>query len=208
MSFDRLAPHYDWMEALTAGNLLQTARTIWLGDLRGCRRVLSAGEGHGRFATAFGRRFPDARLTCVDASPAMLARARRRAEAAQVSAEWIHGTVPAWRPPRGGFDAVVTCFFLDCFDGDELRTVVAALAEGAASGATWLVVDFAVPARGPKRWRAQAMHVSMYAFFRATTRISARRVTPPDDLLRAEGFRLKKRRELSWGLLRADLWVR
>lgn len=30
MSFDRIAPHYRWLEAILAGNVLQRARTAWL----------------------------------------------------------------------------------------------------------------------------------------------------------------------------------
>ena len=30
MNFDCLAPHYDWMEAVMAGGLLQRARMNWL----------------------------------------------------------------------------------------------------------------------------------------------------------------------------------
>ena len=52
MSFDALAPHYDWMEALLAGRRLERARAAQLDALAGRRRVLSAGEGHGRFAAA------------------------------------------------------------------------------------------------------------------------------------------------------------
>lgn len=208
MSFDSLAPHYDWMEAVTSGGLLQRARTCWLDDLAGRRRVLSAGEGHGRFATAFGRAFPEAQLTCVDASAAMLRRARGRSRRAGVSVEWVHAALPSWQPPIGAFDAVVTCFFLDCFSPDQLRAVIDTLSKSATASAAWLVVDFALPERGIARLRAQAMHASMYAFFRALTRIDARRLTPPDDALRGVGFRLSKRRELSWGLLRADLWER
>ena len=208
MTFDRLAPHYDWMEAVTAGNMLQRARTSWLDRLADRRRVLSAGEGHGRFAEAFGRRFPAAELTCVEASPRMLARARRRAERSGVSARWINATIPAWAPPARSFDAIVTCFFLDCFAYEQLGALIGALASGAAPDAAWLVVDFAIPDRGIARWRARAIHAAMYGFFRMAVRLPARRLTPPDAFLRAHGFRLAGRREFSCGLLRADIWRR
>ena len=52
MKFDRLAPHYDWMESWLAGERLQRARTSGLDALTGRRRILSVGEGHGRFAAA------------------------------------------------------------------------------------------------------------------------------------------------------------
>lgn len=208
MSFDVVAPHYDWMEAVSAGSLLQRVRTHWLDELAGCPRVLSVGEGHGRFADAFVQRFPDARLTCVDASSRMLERARRRLGRQGPQVEWVQATLPSWRPQPGAWDGLVTNCVLDCFPPDQLAEVIAALADGAASRATWLVADFAVPARGPARWRAQAAHAAMYAFFRRVTGIPARRLTPPDPYLERAGFRLAGRRTFSWGLLQADVWRR
>lgn len=210
MNFDVVAPHYDWMEAVTAGGLLQRVRTAWLDELAGCRRVLSVGEGHGKFSAAFAARFPRQELTCVEESPRMLMRAQRRFAHAAPGArvKWIRATVPAWSPPADSFDAIATCFFLDCFPREQLRDVIDALAAGATDRATWLMVDFAVPERGPLRWRALAMHAVMYGFFRVATRLPARRLTPPDEFLAARGFQLVGRREFSWGLLRADLWRR
>lgn len=210
MSFDVVAPHYDWMEAVSAGSLLQRVRTHWLDDLGGCSHVLSVGEGHGRFAEAFVARHPQARLTCVDDSARMLARARRRLDASggAGAVTWTRGTLPAWRPEPGAYDGLVTNCFLDCFPPDQLADVIATLADGAAPRATWLVADFAVPSHGPARWRAQAAHAAMYAFFRQVTRIPARRLTPPDPYLRQAGFRLAGRQTFSWGLLQADVWTR
>lgn len=207
MSFDRLAPHYDWLEALTAGPRLQRARTAWFPALRGCSRILSVGEGHGRFAEACAAAYPHAELTCVEASARMLARAQRRLSGARARVTWQRSDVFAWEP-RGEYDAIVTCFFLDCFTPEELAVVVAKLSACARPTAVWLLADFAVPERGPARWRARAVHTLMYTFFRRATALSARRVTPPDDLLRAQGFALAGRRESEWGLLRSDLWQR
>ena len=207
MNFDRLAPHYDWMEALTAGGRLQAARTAWLEELRDRRHILSVGEGHGRFGTACSGRFPHAELTCVEASSRMLARAQSRADGHRARIHWHCADVFQWEP-AGRFDAIVTCFFLDCFPPDALAEVIAKLAACASNDACWLVVDFAIPARGFARWRASIVHALMYAFFRRTVNLPARRLTPPDDLLRARGFALAGRREFNFGLLRADLWRR
>ena len=207
MNFDRLAPHYDWLEEFLAGDRLQRARTAWLGELGGRKKILSVGEGHGKFAAACRARFPEAELTCVEASPAMLARAQRRlgADAAQVN--WHGGDLLAWAG-GGPFDAIVTCFFLDCFPPETLATVVEALARRATPDAVWLLVDFALPARGLARWRARAVHSLMYGFFRLMTGLRARRLTPPDDLLRRQGFQPAGRREFEWGLVRAEVWRR
>jgi ubiquinone/menaquinone biosynthesis C-methylase UbiE len=207
MSFDRLAPHYDWLEALTAGNRLQLARTTWLEELRDCRRILSVGEGHGRFASACATRFPAIDLTCVDSSPAMLVRARKRSHGSSANIHWQCENFSTW-VPAGKYDGLVSCFFLDCFPPDQLAAVIAKLAACASPRAVWLITDFAVPERGLSRARARAVHALMYAFFRLATALPARHFTAPDALLEAQGFHLAGRRESEWGLLRADLWRR
>lgn len=208
MDFDRLASWYGALETIAAGSLMQRARIHWLEALAGHQRVLSVGEGHGRFAAAFIRRFPEARLTCVDASAGMIRRARGRTGSAGRAITWVTATLPPWRPPAESFDAVVTCFFLDCFPPAMLREVVSALSDGAAQRASWLVVDFAIPDRGWVRLRARAIVATLYFFFRFTAHLPARQLTDPDALLRAAGFEPVARREFSWGLIRADLWRR
>lgn len=207
MNFDRLAPHYDWLESLTAGPRLQRARTAFLGELARCRHILSVGEGHGRFAAACTARFPDANLTCVEASAKMLSRARRRV-APHSKVTWVQSDFLAWPPPANTFDALVTCFFLDCFTPSQLEAVIAKLAGCAGNETAWLIVDFTIPPRGLARLRAKFVHALMYGFFRLATRLPACRLTPPDELLAAHGFRLVLRREFEWGLIRADLWRR
>lgn len=211
MNFDRLAPHYDWLEALTAGNRLDRARQAWLPELRDRPRILTVGEGHGRFAAACRARFPNVELVAVEASAAMLRRARRHfarrgLDANQVT--WIHASWPEWTPAPATFDAIVTCFFLDCFPPETLPRVIGSLAAGATNDAVWVNVDFAMPDRGFARWRALAAHRLMYGFFRAVTRLPASRLTSPDTLLAARGFQLAQRREWDWGLIRADHWRR
>lgn len=211
MSFDRLAPHYTWMETLLAGRRLQRARVAWLDALDSCERVLIAGVGHGHFLRSALRRFPGLRVTCVDASAGMLRRARRELERARLPlarVEFVHDSLPRWQPASAGYDAIVTHCFLDCFPPEELREVIAVLARGARERAQWLVTDFAVPARGLKRQRARAVHALMYAFFRRATRLRARHWTEPDALLATEGFVLAGRKTSEWGLLRADWWRR
>jgi hypothetical protein len=210
MSFDRLAPHYSWMEAVLAGRRLQRCRTTWMDELRDCQDALVAGVGHGHFLRAAAIQFPHLRITAVDASQGMLAQASRRTRdmVAASRLQFVQAKLPHWQPPPGGFDAIVTPFFLDCFSPTELAQVIAGLASGARAKASWLLTDFTVPARGWRRHRARVIHAAMYAFFRPVTRIHARRVTPPDPLLAVHGFHLAGRRTYNLGLLHADLWRR
>ncbi|MEO6002894.1 MAG: class I SAM-dependent methyltransferase [Opitutus sp.] len=207
MSFETLAPHYTWMEKVLAGGRLQRSRTAWLNELAGCKRILIAGVGHGHFLRVCAQRFPQAHFVSVDESDGMLAHARRGFED-DPRFSFIHASLPRWRPAPRSFDAVATHFFLDCFPPEELREVVDSLANGLTDRARWLVTDFSVPASGWRRQRARAIHLAMYTFFRPVTGIRARRVTPPDALLRHHGFELSGRTHRDWGLIQSDIWTR
>ncbi len=208
MSFDHLAPWYPALERLSAGDLLQRARVAFLGELAGCRRILSVGEGHGRFAQACLSRFPLAELSCVEASAGMREQASRRLGAAGQRVIW-HAADVRTAKLDGPYDALVTCFFLDCFTPSGLDEVVDLLAAAASPSAVWLVADFSLPPqRGITRLRARTAHALMYAFFALTTSLSARRLTPPDAALERNGFRRVGREHFDWGLLQADCWRR
>lgn len=211
MSFDRLAPHYDWMEAVLAAGKLQRMRTRWLESIPSPRRALLAGEGHGRFLTELLRKAPSAEIVCVDASERMLAVSREklresghRADAVQ----FVHADLRAPAVLGDDFDLVVTNFFLDCFPPQQLELVMDNLAGRATADACWLLADFHVPDSGFARIRARAILWSMYRFFRVATRLPARTLTAPDRLLENHGFRLESRHVAEWGLLHSDLWRR
>ena len=211
MTFDVLAPHYGWMELALAGEKLQRCRTAFLDEVPSARNILLAGEGHGRCLVECCRRFNNARILCVDASGGMLARARGRLAAAGGAAarvEFICADILHWPAPARAFDLIATNFFLDCFRPEQLGQLIARLARAAAPGANWLVADFQISPAGLKRARSRLIVATMYVFFRAVTRLPARRLTAPDPWLQRAGFVLHRRREAEWGLLRSDWWRR
>ena len=211
MSFDRLAPHYRWMEFVLAGDKLQRCRTAFLDSAIGSNRILIMGEGNGRFLAECHRRLERARITCVDSSRRMLdlARSRLRRENLSVAEiDFVHTDALAWSPPPHTFDVVVTHFFLDCFRPEQLTRLVSVLATAAKPNALWLLADFYLPLSGLRRARARIIHQLMYWFFRAACRLPARALCPPDAALAAHHFVLQDRLTTDWGLLHSDLWVR
>lgn len=209
MSFDWLAPHYGWMEAFLAGHKLQRARIAWLAEVGAPQRALLVGEGIGRFLGVAVLALPTTRFVCVDASAGMLEMARRVVPYHELSrVEFEKRTMPRWAPDREGFDLVVTHFFLDCFPAGILERVVGGIADGMRRDAAWLIADFALPARGPARWRASAIHFVMYAFFRWATRLPASALVPPEPVLTKQGLVRTGFKEFEWGLIRSSIWRR
>jgi ubiquinone/menaquinone biosynthesis C-methylase UbiE len=209
MSFDVLAPHYRWMEFVLAGDKLQRCRTAFLDRVVNAKQVLIVGEGNGRFLVECRRRSPQAKILCVDASARMLSSARRRLTRQYGNCEQIEfvcADALAWTPPDRGFDLIVTHFFLDCFQRDQLETLIARFAGVAAPGANWLLADFQSASTGVGRYRSEAILWLMYRFFRVVTRLPASRLISPDDLLERHGFKLRERNVSEWGLLHSDWW--
>jgi len=210
MSFDVLAPHYRWMELVSAGEKLQRCRTAFLSHVPKANNILILGEGNGRFLLECRRRFPHAAITVVEASARMIELARKRLARQNVAhdrIDFILADALTWIPPVRSFDLIVTHFFLDCFRADQLEVLIAKLARTAAPNANWLLADFQAAPAGWRRRRSRAILWLMYRFFIAATQLPARTLTAPDDLLDRNGFDLRAREIYDWELLHSDWWT-
>jgi ubiquinone/menaquinone biosynthesis C-methylase UbiE len=211
MSFDAVAPYYRWMEFLLAGEILQHGRTAFLGSIPPAKKILILGEGNGRFLLECRRMFPEANITSVDSSARMISLARRRLMGQGMDCdgiEFIHADALTWTPAVGGFDLIVTHFFLDCFRADQLQPLIARLALAAAPRANWLLADFQTAEAGLPRQRSRLIVWGLYRFFRVMTRLSAAELASPDAFITRQGFTLREREVYDWGLLRSDWWQR
>lgn len=211
MSFDGLARHYRWMEAILAGDVLQRCRTAFVDQAIGAESPLLLGEGNGRFLGPFLQMNLSARVVCIEQSAQMIEQAReslgrRRIDPNRV--EFIRCDVLDWAPPKETFDLIVSHFFLDCFTEPQLQKLLPRLAASGQSDCLWLLADFQIPGQGIRRLRAQAVHKLMYTFFRLTTKLPATHLIDPDPLLREAGFELVHRKTAQWELLRSDCWKR
>lgn len=211
MSFDLLAPHYRWLEWLSAGEKLQRCRVAFLDELPSPAAVLIYGEGNGRFLAELCRRFPTAEVTVVDASARMLSLAQQRLWRAGLDdarVRFIHADALAWAPPAAAFDLIVTCFFLDCFDAGQLQRLMPAIAAGAKPQARWLLADFQTAGTGWQRLRSRLILALLYAFFRRATGLTAHELVDPAPLLAAAGFLRTAHQEHDHGLLHSSVWAR
>lgn len=206
VNFDRLAPLYQTMERIFAGTKMQQCRMNFLHEIPSPRRILLAGEGHGRLLPACARAFPEARIVVVDSSERMLDIARKRSTGNNI--DFVHADLLYWEPQQGGFDLIVTHFLLDCFAEDELALLIARLGLLAHPCAHWLLADFRVPDSGVAAMRARMILAMLYRFFRITCGISADSLASPDAALAEAGFSLHRQETSEWGLLKSEWWKR
>jgi ubiquinone/menaquinone biosynthesis C-methylase UbiE len=207
VSFDRIAPHYRWLETLVFGNQLQEARLAFLRGIESPRRVLIVGEGNGRFLAEFVRAHPGAVVDCVEASSRMIELARRRLKK-QSLVHFIQADIGELKLVPNSYDLIVTHFFLDCFGKRTLAAVIAKLANSATPHVQWLVADFFEPTTRRRKLRARVLVALMYSFFRVVAGIEARHLVDYRPFLKAHGFALVGAVQSPNEVIRSEVWRR
>ena len=161
--FTRIAGMYDRLNRVQSLGLDALWRRRALARLAGeapsLRRILDLATGTADFAIAAARRFPDARVTGVDLTPAMLDVGRRKVEAAglagRVSLE--EGNACALACADASFDAAACAFGFRNFP--DRAAALCEVARVLAPGGLLLVLElfrprFRLLARATAAWMA------------------------------------------------------
>lgn len=183
--YDRLARVYGWLEHSLFGSRLQRARVSLLPDLPRSNRALILGDGDGRLLEQLCRTQPHCKFTSVDQSDEMLKLQRLRIEeiGSSENVEFVCADARNFRPVAQQYDLLVTAFFLDCFERQELSVLLGQWIRGLRPGGHLYFVDFAQPRSGWRRYRAACYLAIMHGFFRWQTGLPNRRLVDLDAAL-------------------------
>lgn len=132
----------------------------------------------------------------------MLDRARKRSGANADRVHFIQTDLLSAELPIRHYDAVITCFLLDCFTETDARFAVKKIATSLRLPAKWLWADFVLPPCGLARWRAQVWLTVRYTFFRWQTGRRTRELPPSEVLITSIGFTCVVKSTFQWGLVR------
>lgn len=113
--YQRIAPLYDFLDAPFERKRYSTLRPLLFENLGG--ELLDAGVGTGRNCAYYP---PQAVVSAIDTSPAMLARAHDRCPSLAVTGRLYQMDVTALRFPDASFDGAVASF-LFCVLPDQLQ---------------------------------------------------------------------------------------
>jgi ubiquinone/menaquinone biosynthesis C-methylase UbiE len=113
--YERIAPFYYLLDLPFERSRYRTLRPLMLQNLGG--HLLDAGVGTGRNCAFYP---PDAIVSAIDTSPAMLARAHRRWPTLSAAGRLYRMDVTDLKFPTGSFDAAVATF-LFCVLPDHLQ---------------------------------------------------------------------------------------
>jgi ubiquinone/menaquinone biosynthesis C-methylase UbiE len=141
LRFHRLTPLFDYVAAATVRDRAIKRRVLDRAAIGAGERVLDVGCGTGTLAVEAARSAPGVRVTGLDADPTILARARRRVDAAGLDVRIDEGWSNALPYEPASFDVVLsTLFFHHLEDHAKQETAAEAmrvLRPGGRWWATW-----------------------------------------------------------------------
>jgi ubiquinone/menaquinone biosynthesis C-methylase UbiE len=126
-------------------------RLVQLARLEPGQSVLDIGCGTGSLAIAAKRRVgPSGTVEGIDASPEMIARAKKKASQAGLAVAFTDGVVEALPFPDARFDAVLSTLMLHHLPREARQQCAREMRRVATPGGRVLAVDFGRPAGGHK----------------------------------------------------------
>jgi ubiquinone/menaquinone biosynthesis C-methylase UbiE len=145
LRFDRLTSLFDPVIAVTTRERTFKRRVIERARPQPGDEVLDLGCGTGTLALMVHAEQPDANVVGLDADPAILARARRKADAAGVEIPFQEGFSNRLPFADGRFDAVLSTLFFHHLSDDDKRATAAEVLRVLAPGGRLVVADFGRP---------------------------------------------------------------
>ncbi len=143
-----LTPVFDLVVRATTRERTSKRRLLDQANVSPGDRVLDVGAGTGTLAIALAKRCPGAGVTGLDADPAVLARARRKAAVAGVDVGLVEGFSTALPFPDASFDRVLSSLFFHHLSGTAKRQTVTEISRVLKPGGELHVADYGRPANG------------------------------------------------------------
>lgn len=167
MNFDRIAPYYDTIASVVFFGAIKRSQIKNLRTALPKGKVLVIGGGSGWIIPYIFESGQVERLYYIEASHKMLGRSKINCPIElQSKVEFVFGdenTIPHLE-----FDAVITNFFLDCFEEDRLNKVTRLLYERLKPSGMWYWTDFRIDDYWfYKLWQLPLVWL-MYFFFNKT----------------------------------------
>ncbi len=212
--FGRLARLYRWMEYASFGRWLERCRYLRLDEMRPAQQALVYGDGDGRFLARLACAAPQMTITAIDASARMLRKAERRlagtksGDARPGGRVSLHQADAIREAPPGAtkYDLIVSHFFLDCFNDEEIAALLKNVAAVASDGAVWIISDFAVPKGRVSGAAGRIVIACLYLGFRLLTGLRTRRLPDYAPRMREAGWVREDGKQLLRGLLASERW--
>jgi tRNA (cmo5U34)-methyltransferase len=197
--FNLLAPVYDQLARGIMGREMVQSQIGFLSQLKDSKRLAILGGGTGWILNYLEKECPSLSIDYFDLSPRMVQIASGRVIKGGIKVNFIVGSVQ--HMPHQAYDAVMTNFFLDLFDEEQLKIVVNKISTALLPNGLWLATDFVC-----KNSRHAIKLWVMYRFFNVLTGIGASRLPDWEAAILLSGANLCKTKEFKKGFIVSHLY--
>jgi tRNA (cmo5U34)-methyltransferase len=194
--YDKLASYYDTLARFVFGRDIVECQIDLIPFTSAPLRVLILGGGTGWILPEMLLRIPNAVVTYVEASNAMIEKARSRMGTSS-RITFIHATDDSL-DKYFKCDLVITNFFVDQFDLPYTLDLSQRVYASLSDTGIWLISDFVQSSRLKNRILLR----TMYLFFRVLTGIPARTLPPWEEAVNGHsGFTLVHEKRYKGGFI-------
>lgn len=201
--FSRLSKLYDLLGLLVFQGSLHKSQIYFLEKLPEAENVLILGGGTGKFLADLVKSGKAKKITYVDISPGMIARAEAKVEKLNACVEFICGGADSI--PAGRYDLICTHYFLDCFDETELKELSGLLKSHLTENGVWHFTDFYLDEKAS--FFRTGLLSFLYFFFRLTCGLKVKELADFRKIFSEAGLKLKEEEFFRKGLLRTALYT-
>ena len=195
--FDRLAKVYETLERCTFGGQLERARNHFLSELGSVSHGLLIGDGDGRFSSKLLAQYPTLTLDSIDISPAMLERSKARAGKHSNRLKTISCDANEYSYPSVNYDFIGLQFSLDCFEQQQINTLLPKLEKTLRPNGRIVYTDFRAETVGQR-----CIVRTLYLCFRLSTGL---RVSALPTVVWSEQIQAIKEKQFLRGLIETRL---
>ncbi|WP_296620448.1 class I SAM-dependent methyltransferase [Marivirga sp.] len=181
-NFNRIASSYDFLKKIIFGEQIEKATNHFLNQMPSNSKILIVGGGTGKILGNFDS---SQVIKYLELSKAMINRANEVKSNATI--EFIQSDILEWTSNEK-YDFVITPFFLDCFNEDQLNSIFLKLKNVLNKKGKWIQTDFY-----PKN-KAQVLMIKiMYAFFILSTNLKTKELANFDLFFEKHQFLLLRK---------------
>ena len=202
--FSILASFYDFLGLLMFQGALHKSQIYFLNKLSSPSKVLVLGGGTGKFLIDLLKSNEVQDVTYVDISPGMIKKARGKVKnlGFEGKVNFICGGLESI--PNEKFDLICTHYILDCFNKDEVFTVIDKLKASLKPSGMWHFTDFYQDESSSLFKRVLLKF--LYSFFRLSCGLKVDGLADFKSLFKDRGLKLVEEKYFRGTLLRTALY--
>lgn len=182
--FDAIAPYYDRLATLVFGKAIKDAQLVHLKSIPAATHILVLGGGTGWWLNDLLAINTTCIVYYVEASAAMLHQAKRNSDDSE-RVRFVHGTENDVAGIH--FDVIITYFFLDMFEENQLDQFVPRMRLIMKPAAIWIVAEFT----NCKYWHKFLLRL-MYFFFNVMGALDLKKLPQWRNTIEINRFKLIK----------------